>query len=70
VLLVRSKLRTKHHLTEEVPVAWIGSIVGKARLVREAFYAGLKDGAPNMPVLKEEVDGIVGALWRANRLAE
>ena len=70
VLLVRSKLRTKHHLTEEVPVAWIGSIVGKARLVREAFYAGLKDGAPNLPVLKEEVDGIVGALWRANRLAE
>ena len=70
VLLVRSKLRTKHHLTEEVPVAWIGSIVDKARLVREAFYAGLKDGAPNMPVLKEEVDGIVGALWRANRLAE
>ena len=70
VLLVRSKLRAKHHLTEEVPVAWIGSIVGKARLVREAFYAGLKAGAPNMPVLQEEVDGIVGALWRANRLAE
>jgi len=70
VLLVRSKLRTKHHLTEEVPVAWIGSIVGKARLVREAFYAGLKAGAPNMPILQEEVDGIVGALWRANRLAE
>jgi glucosamine kinase len=70
VLLVRSKLRNKHHLTEEVPVAWIGSIVGKARLVREAFYAGLKAGAPNMPILQEEVDGIVGALWRANRLAE
>jgi N-acetylglucosamine kinase-like BadF-type ATPase len=69
VLLVRSKLRTKHKLTEEVPLAWIGSVVGKARLVQEAFYAGLKAGAPHMPILQEEVDGIVGSLWRANRLA-
>jgi N-acetylglucosamine kinase-like BadF-type ATPase len=69
VLLVRGKLRSKHKLTEEVPLAWIGSVVGKARLVREAFYAGLKAGAPNMPILQEEVDGIVGALWRASRLA-
>jgi glucosamine kinase len=70
VLLVRGKLRKKHNLTQEVPLAWIGSIVGKARLVREAFYAGLKAEAPNMPILQDEVDGIVGALWRANRLAE
>jgi N-acetylglucosamine kinase-like BadF-type ATPase len=70
VLLVRGKLRKKHNLTEEVPLAWIGSVVGKARLVREPFFAGLKAGAPNMPVLQEEVDGIVGSLWRANRLAE
>jgi N-acetylglucosamine kinase-like BadF-type ATPase len=70
VLLVRSKLRRKHHLTEEVPLAWIGSIIGKSRIVRERFYAGLKTGAPNMPILQEEVDGIVGALWRANQLAK
>lgn len=70
VLLVRSKLRSKHNLTEEVPLAWIGSIIGKSRIVREGFYAGLRAGAPNMPILDEEVDGIVGALWRANNLAK
>ena len=41
VLLVRAKLRRKHHVTEEVPVAWIGSVIGKSRLVREQFFAGL-----------------------------
>jgi N-acetylglucosamine kinase-like BadF-type ATPase len=70
VLLVRAKLRRKHNLTEEVPLAWIGSIVGKARLVREAFFAGLHAAAPNMPVGTEEVAGIEGAVWRAERLAE
>jgi N-acetylglucosamine kinase-like BadF-type ATPase len=70
VLLVRSKLRRKHGLTEEVPLAWIGSIVGKARLVREAFFAGLHAAAPDMPVRQEEVAGIEGAVWRAERLAE
>jgi len=70
VLLVRGKLRRKHNLTEEVPLAWIGSIIGKSRIVREGFYAGLKAGAPNMPILDEEVDGIVGSLWRANNLAK
>jgi len=70
VLLVRAKLRRKHGLTEEVPVAWIGSIIGKARLVRESFFTGLHAAAPEMPVLQEEVSGIDGALWRANRLAE
>ena len=50
VLLVRAKLRRKHNLTEEVPVAWIGSVIGKARLVREAFFAGLHAAAPEMPV--------------------
>ena len=70
VLLVRSKLRRKHNLTEEVPLAWIGSIIGKSRIVREGFYAGLRAGAPNMPILDGEVDGIVGALWRAGKLAE
>jgi N-acetylglucosamine kinase-like BadF-type ATPase len=70
VLLVRSKLRRKHHLTAEVPVAWIGSVIGKSRLVREAFFAGLKAAAPGMPVLPTEVAGIEGAVWRAQRLAE
>jgi N-acetylglucosamine kinase-like BadF-type ATPase len=70
VLLVRAKLRRKHGLTEEVPLAWIGSIVGKARLVREGFFAGLHAAAPDMPVGLEEVAGIEGAVWRAERLAE
>lgn len=70
VLLVRSKLRRKHGLTQEVPVAWIGSIIGKARLVREAFFAGLHAAAPEMQVGQHEVSGIEGALWRAKRLAE
>jgi N-acetylglucosamine kinase-like BadF-type ATPase len=70
VLLVRAKLRKKHGLTEEVPLAWIGSIVGKARLVREAFFAGLQAEAPLMRIGQEETAGIEGAVWRAQRLAE
>lgn len=70
VLLVRSKLRRKHNLTQEVPVAWIGSVIGKARIVREGFFAGLKAAAPEMPVLDYEVNGIEGAVWRAQRLAQ
>jgi glucosamine kinase len=70
VLLVREKLRRKHNLTVELPVAWIGSVVGKARLVREPFFAGLQAAAPEMPVGQTEVAGIEGAVWRAQRLAE
>ncbi|HEV2213739.1 MAG TPA: BadF/BadG/BcrA/BcrD ATPase family protein [Terracidiphilus sp.] len=70
VLLVRAKLRRKHTLQAEVPVAWIGSVIGKARLVREAFVAGLRAAAPEMPVGEKEVAGIEGALWRAARLAQ
>jgi len=70
VLLVRAKLRRKHSLTEEVPVAWIGSVVGKARLVREQFFAGMRAGAPEMPVRESEVAGIEGAVWRAQQLAK
>jgi len=69
VLLVRAKLRRKHHLNAEVPVAWIGSVIGKARLVREPFLAGLRAAAPEMPVGEKEVAGIEGAVWRAQRLA-
>jgi N-acetylglucosamine kinase-like BadF-type ATPase len=70
VLLVRAKLRRKHNLTAEVPAAWIGSVIGKARLVREPFFAGLRAAAPEMPVGEKETAGIEGALWRARRLAE
>jgi len=69
VLLVRAKLRRKHNLTVEVPVAWIGSVVGKSQLVRDAFFAGLRATAPEMPIRECEVAGIEGAVWRAQRLA-
>ncbi len=68
VLLVRSKLRRKHNIAGEVPVAWIGSVIGKARLVREGFFAGLHAAAPNMSILPTEVAGIEGAVWRAQQL--
>ena len=70
VLLVRAKLRRKHKVSGEVPVAWIGSVIGKSRLVREDFFAGLRAAVPEMPVLPHEVAGIEGAVWRAQRLAE
>jgi N-acetylglucosamine kinase-like BadF-type ATPase len=70
VLLVRAKLRRKHNVSVEVPVAWIGSVIGKSRLVREAFFAGLRAAAPDLPIRPIEVAGIDGAVWRAQRLAE
>ena len=70
VLLVRSKLRRKHNLAHEVPVAWIGSVIGKSRLVREGFFNGLRGAAPDIPILDKEVNAIEGAVWRAQRLAE
>jgi N-acetylglucosamine kinase-like BadF-type ATPase len=70
VLLVRSKLRRKHAIAGEVPVAWTGSVIEKMTLVRNAFFAGLQAAAPAMPVMKEAVVSLEGALWRAKRLAE
>jgi glucosamine kinase len=70
VLLVRGKLRRKHNIAGEVPVAWTGGVVEKMNLVREAFFAGLAAAAPAMPVAKEGVISLDGALWRAQRLAE
>jgi N-acetylglucosamine kinase-like BadF-type ATPase len=70
VLLVRDKLRRKHGLTEEVPLVWIGSIIGKSCMVREAFFAGVRAAAPLMPIGQEEIVGIDGALWRAKQMAE
>jgi N-acetylglucosamine kinase-like BadF-type ATPase len=70
VLLVRSKLRRKHSIDDEIPVAWTGSVIGKMRIVREAFFAGLRTAAPAMPVETTETVALNGALWRARRLAE
>jgi len=70
VLLVRSKLRRKHQIAGEVPVAWTGGVVEKMRIVREGFFAGLHATAPEMPVAAEGAIALEGALWRAKRLAE
>jgi N-acetylglucosamine kinase-like BadF-type ATPase len=70
VLLVRSKLRRKHKIAGEVPVAWTGSVIEKTPMVREAFFKGLRDGAPAMPVAEHAVISLDGALWRAQRLLE
>ena len=75
VLLVRSKLRRKHAIESEVPVAefpvsWTGSVIGKMPIVREAFFAGLRAAAPAMPVDTNETVALNGAIWRAQRIAE
>ncbi|MGA3136859.1 MAG: BadF/BadG/BcrA/BcrD ATPase family protein [Terracidiphilus sp.] len=70
VLLVRAKLRRKHNIAGEVPVAWTGGVIEKMTLVREAFFSGLHAAAPQMPVGHESVVSLDGALWRAHRLAE
>lgn len=70
VLLVRSKLRRKHHLVAEVPVAWTGGVIEKMTIVRKAFFAGLHAAAPDMPVSQNPVVSLEGALWRAKRLAD
>jgi N-acetylglucosamine kinase-like BadF-type ATPase len=70
LLLVRTKLRRKHNIAGEVPVAWTGGVIEHMSLVREAFFAGLQAAAPQMPVSREPVVPLDGALWRAQRLAE
>ena len=69
VLLVRAKLRRKHNIEGEVPVAWTGGVIEHMPLVREAFFAGLHAAAPQMPVGREAVVSLDGAVWRAKRLA-
>ena len=69
VLLVRSKLRRKHAIAGEVPVAWTGSVIAKMDLVRNQFFAGLHAAAPEMPIGTEEVVALKGAIWRAERMA-
>jgi N-acetylglucosamine kinase-like BadF-type ATPase len=70
VLLVRAKLRRKHLIAGEVPVAWTGGVIEHMTQVREAFFAGLHAAAPLMPVSREPVVPLDGALWRAQRLAD
>ena len=70
VLLVRSRLRRKHAIAGEVPVAWTGSVIEKMAIVQQGFFAGLHSAAPDMPVSKQAVVSLDGALWRANRLAQ
>jgi N-acetylglucosamine kinase-like BadF-type ATPase len=70
VLMVREKLRKKHNIDGEVPVAWTGGVVEKMTTVREAFFKGLRDAAPAMPIQDKVVVSLEGAVWRAKRLAE
>jgi len=70
VLLVRAKLRRKHSIAGEAPAAWTGSVIGKMRMVREAFFSGLHAAAPDMPVATTETVALDGAIWRAKRIAE
>jgi N-acetylglucosamine kinase-like BadF-type ATPase len=69
VLLVRAKLRRKHGIIGEVPVAWTGGVLEKMDSVRQAFFAGLQAAAPLMPVAQEPTIALDGALWRAQQLA-
>jgi glucosamine kinase len=70
ILLVRQKLRRNHGLTEEVPVAFTGSVLGKMGIVRARLTELLKESAPEMPFLQEEVVAVEGALWRARKLLD
>jgi len=70
VLLVREKLKRKHNIAGEVPVAWTGGVVEKMTTVREAFFKGLRDAAPALPIQDNPVVSLEGAVWRAQRLAE
>lgn len=70
VLLVRAKLRRKHCIAGEVPVAWTGSVIEKMTIVREAFFARLKAAAPAMPVQTTATVPLEGAIWRAQRLGK
>lgn len=70
ILLVRKKLRQRHGLIEEVPVAFTGSVLEKMTMVRNRLAELLKQAAPNMPFSPEAVVAVEGALWRAQRLAD
>ena len=69
ILLVRRKLRERHGLVEEVPVAFTGSVLEKMEMVRARLTELLEAAAPEMPFRQEGVVAVEGALWRAERLA-
>ena len=68
ILLVRQKLRQNHGLTEEVPVAFTGSVLEKISIVRNRVAHLLHEAAPEMPFSHEGVVAVEGALWRAHNL--
>ncbi len=70
ILLVRNKLRKRHGLTEEVPAAFIGSVLDKIAIVRNRVTELLQAEAPGMHFSQQGVAGVEGAIWRAQRLAE
>ena len=70
ILLVRRKLRERHGLVEEVPVAFTGSVLEKMGIVRARLTELLQQAAPNMPFSQEGVVAVEGALWRARCLAQ
>jgi glucosamine kinase len=70
ILLVRRKLRERHGLVHEVPVAWTGSVIEKMGIVRTRLLEILQQEAPGMPIAEEGVVAVEGALWRARRLVE
>ncbi len=43
-------------------------MIEKMSIVREAFFAGLHAGAPDMPVSQQAVVALDGAIWRAHRM--
>lgn len=69
ILLVRQKLRTRHNLQEEVPVAFTGSVLEKMPIVRNRLTELLTQSAPDMPFQQQAVIAVEGAIWRAQRLA-
>ena len=69
ILLVRQKLRTRHNLQEEVPVAFTGSVLEKMPIVRNRLTDLLTQSAPDMPFQQQAVIAVEGAIWRARRLA-
>ncbi len=70
ILLVRKKLRERHGLIDEVPVAWTGSVIEKITIVRTRLLELLKEAAPGMHVAAHGVVAVEGALWRASNLVE
>jgi glucosamine kinase len=70
ILLVRHKLRQRHGLVEEVPVAFTGGVLEKMGIVRARLADLLKQAAPHMPFRQEGVVAVEGALWRARKLTE